>query len=365
MLKKKQKHVLRVIINVILVSLFLTGCQPTAQIENPETGLTEDVNESEKLNTENGTNINDSTNDNDSEKDTTVESETKTEVNPSESEPTEDNPVDSEPTEEPADTEIKDTTSEDKPTENTSEKDSSSEDNSKDEPVDTEVKDEPTEEPADSEKDSEKEPEPEKPEFTFTKFDSAKTMYASSHVNVRNLPSSKGEKIGELIQRQPVEVTGKCNETGWYEVVYEGKVAYVSSKYVSEKRVALEDVNEDEYWMDDEEIAAIKTPEPRYNSYIMGPMDYNVSKEEGWHYEGGYRYFKWVVDNAETSEGHWEAVYEFHKDNKISKEELIPWLDEGFGWDWPMPTRDGSYDGEEVRGNEYMWIYLGGGEVEK
>ena len=354
-------------VNALLISLLLTGCHSASgELETPETGLTEDVNESEKLNTENGTNINDSTNDNDSEKDTTVESETKTEVNPSESEPTEDNPVDSEPTEEPADTEIKDTTSEDKPTENTSEKDSSSEDNSKDEPVDTEVKDEPTEEPIDSEKDSEKEPEPEKPEFTFTKFDSAKTMYASSHVNVRNLPSSKGEKIGELIQRQPVEVTGKCNETGWYEVVYEGKVAYVSSKYVSEKRVAIEDVTEDDFWRDDDEIPEIKYPEPEYGVMKFKKLDgENLSEKEGWHYEGCYRYFKWVVDNAETSEGHWEAVYETHKDNKLSLEELTSLINEGYDWDWPMPTEDGSFNGEEIRPDRYMWIYLGGGEVEK
>ena len=363
-MKKKQKNAFRVMVNTLLISLFLTGCQPaSAELETSGTELTENVSESEKLNTENETNINDSTNDNDSEKDTVVESETKPEVNPSESEPTEDNPVDSEPTEEAVDTEIKDTTSEDKPTENTSEKDSSSEDNSKDEPVDTEVKDEPSEEPADSEKDSEKEPEPEKPEYTFTKFDSVKTMYASSHVNVRNLPSSKGEKIGELIQRQPVEVTGKCNETGWYEVVYEGKVAYVSSKYVSEKRVALEDVTEDEFWRDDDEIPELGHKEPKYGVYVFVTNTEKFS--DYWQYEGGYRYFKWVVDNAETSEGHWESMYEFHKDNKLSEEELIPYLDEGFDWDWYMPTRNGSYDVEEVRGNEYMWIYLGGGEVEK
>lgn len=349
-------------IATVLVMCLLTACVNNAQ--SFESGTIE----TESYGTEDGSekSTGDSIVDTESQMIDANDSEMENQGNnSSNSEPTEDNPVDSEPTEEPADTEIKDTTSEDKPTENTSEKDSSSEDNSKDEPVDTEVKDEPTEEPADTEKDSEKEPEPEKPEYTFTKFDSAKTMYASSKVNVRNLPSSNGKKVGELIQRQPVEVTGKCNETGWYEVVYEGKVGYVSNNYLSENRVSIGDATDEEVWWEEEE--AYKQPEPVYGVYTMvdNGDSWNPSEDSGWHYERGTKSYVWVVDNAETSEGHWEAKYEGHKDNRCSLDVLIPWLDKGFRWDFKEPTRDGAYEGEEIVPDFTVWVYLGGGEVEK
>ena len=57
-------------------------------------------------------------------------------------------------------------------------------------------------------------------------------MYAKSAVNVRSLPDTTGDKIGNLTQNQEVTVTGKCNETGWYEIAYDGGTAYVSDSYL-------------------------------------------------------------------------------------------------------------------------------------
>ena len=66
--------------------------------------------------------------------------------------------------------------------------------------------------------------------YTYTELNT--TMYAKSSVNVRNLPSTNGEKVGALSKAQAVVVTGLCNETGWYRINYGGNVAYVSNKYL-------------------------------------------------------------------------------------------------------------------------------------
>lgn len=60
-----------------------------------------------------------------------------------------------------------------------------------------------------------------------------KTMYATTAVNVRNKPSSKGKKLGTLRFAQKVKVTGQDKNTGWYQIKYKGKVGYVSGAYLS------------------------------------------------------------------------------------------------------------------------------------
>ncbi|MBE5889009.1 MAG: hypothetical protein E7283_09340 [Lachnospiraceae bacterium] len=334
-------------ISAVLVMCLLTACANGAQPS--ENGTIE----TKPYGTEDGSEkaTGDSIADTGSQSIGANDSETENQgYNPSNSEPTEDDPVDSE---------IKDTSSVDEPTENPFEKETASDNDVSDNPVESE--------PVDSENESEKESEPEKLEYTFTNYDSAKIMYASSRVNIRNLPSSKGKKIGKLIQRQPIEVTGECNETGWYVVVYEETIAYVSNKYLSEDRISLEDANDDEVWWDDEEIAAVPIPEPRYEMYTFRKIGSSTtpSDEDGWHFEGGYRYFKWVVGDGEEESGHWVAMYEGMSDNLWELANLIEYIDEGFDWEWSKPFREGRWEGEEVRPDEIMWIYLGGGECER
>ena len=60
-----------------------------------------------------------------------------------------------------------------------------------------------------------------------------KTMYATTAVNVRNKPSSKGKKLGTLRFAQKVKVTGQDKNTGWYQIKYKGKIGYVSGSYLS------------------------------------------------------------------------------------------------------------------------------------
>lgn len=83
------------------------------------------------------------------------------------------------------------------------------------------------------------EPEPTEETATYTYADTTATMYAKSAVNVRDLPSTDGNKVGALTTNQETTVTGKCNETGWYRISYNGTDAYVSNNYLSDTKVAV------------------------------------------------------------------------------------------------------------------------------
>ena len=73
----------------------------------------------------------------------------------------------------------------------------------------------------------------------YTYSELSQTMYAKSAVNVRDLPSTDGKKIGSLKASQEITVTGKCDQTGWYRFDLNGTTGYVSDKYiVSEKPVS-------------------------------------------------------------------------------------------------------------------------------
>ena len=64
------------------------------------------------------------------------------------------------------------------------------------------------------------------------------TMYAKSAVNVRNQPSTDGEKVGRLSYGQEVTVTGQCEETGWYQIELNGEAAFVSNNYIVAEKPA-------------------------------------------------------------------------------------------------------------------------------
>lgn len=72
--------------------------------------------------------------------------------------------------------------------------------------------------------------------YTYSELN--QTMYAKSAVNIRDLPSTDGKKIGSLKASQEITVTGKCDQTGWYRFELNNTTGYVSDKYiVSEKPV--------------------------------------------------------------------------------------------------------------------------------
>lgn len=83
----------------------------------------------------------------------------------------------------------------------------------------------------DSEEGKEESTEVIKSEYTYTKIE--QIMYTTAAINVRNVPSVDGEKIGSLPTGKEVQVTGQCNETGWYRIDYNEMVAYVSNDYLN------------------------------------------------------------------------------------------------------------------------------------
>ena len=73
--------------------------------------------------------------------------------------------------------------------------------------------------------------------YSYT--DMSATMYAQRAVNVRDLPDTSGNKVGGLSTNDEVAVTGKCNETGWYRISYNGSEAFVSNNYLGENKVEV------------------------------------------------------------------------------------------------------------------------------
>ena len=77
-------------------------------------------------------------------------------------------------------------------------------------------------------------------EYTYSEL--SQTMYAKSAVNVRDLPSTDGKKIGSLKASQEITVTGKCDQTGWYCFELNNTTGYVSDKYIVSEKPAVNTV---------------------------------------------------------------------------------------------------------------------------
>lgn len=76
----------------------------------------------------------------------------------------------------------------------------------------------------------------------YTYSELSQTMYAKSAVNVRDLPSTDGKKIGSLKASQEITVTGKCDQTGWYRFEWNNTTGYVSDRYIISEKPAVNTV---------------------------------------------------------------------------------------------------------------------------
>ena len=76
--------------------------------------------------------------------------------------------------------------------------------------------------------------------YTYSELN--QTMYAKSAVNVRDLPSTDGKKIGSLKASQEITVTGKCDQTGWYRFELNNTTGYVSDRYIVSEKPAVNTV---------------------------------------------------------------------------------------------------------------------------
>lgn len=73
---------------------------------------------------------------------------------------------------------------------------------------------------------------------SYTVTDMNKTMYAKQSVNLRSGPDTSYDKVGNLSTNQEVKITGQAN-TGWYRISFDGGIAFVSNKYLSENKVEV------------------------------------------------------------------------------------------------------------------------------
>ena len=80
--------------------------------------------------------------------------------------------------------------------------------------------------------------------WTITDMD--KKMYSHAVLRVRSGPDTSYEVVGSYKVNEEVIVTGKCEETGWYRVKYNGYTAYASSNYIGEDEIETEPESESE-----------------------------------------------------------------------------------------------------------------------
>jgi len=69
----------------------------------------------------------------------------------------------------------------------------------------------------------------------------SKVMYARTEVNVRTLPSTQGEILGQLQVNDEINITGKVLETGWYRVEFKDQVAYVHYDYLVDTPIPVKE----------------------------------------------------------------------------------------------------------------------------
>ena len=167
--------------------------------------------------------------------------------------------------------------------------------------------------------------EPAEPVYTYT--DISKTMYAKSSVNVRDLPSTDGKKIGSLAYNQEVKVTGQCNETGWYRIEYKGAIGYVSSMYLSVEVIVKDEYEEKNmriyskkevicYELPSQDSAILKIVPSFECLYVSA---YNP-------YTGWYRIVTNTVSGGEILR---TDVYYFYLEDYMTTEEYRALLNEG------------------------------------
>lgn len=68
-------------------------------------------------------------------------------------------------------------------------------------------------------------------EYTIEKMEV--TMRVVEGVNVRSGPDKNFDWIGSIIAEETVLVTGRCKETGWYQVRYGDLTGFVSNEYLA------------------------------------------------------------------------------------------------------------------------------------
>ena len=96
----------------------------------------------------------------------------------------------------------------------------------------------------------------EKAEFTVVPFQT--TFYVSSDTNVYEKPDNTSTVVGKVTYNTEIVTNGKVQEVDWYKFKLEGKDAYISQSFLSDKKMELEVVKEKEPEKTKEEYAQQK-----------------------------------------------------------------------------------------------------------
>lgn len=125
--------------------------------------------------------------------------------------------------------------------------------------------------------------------FTYTVEDMKETMYATDNVNVRIGPSVDFDRIGGLKKGEAVIVTGRAS-TGWYRVLFEGEVGFISGSYLTDEApegededIVIGDEDDDDITVvpdDDEGDEDVEADEPSY----VGTASSEWVSDNGWEY---------------------------------------------------------------------------------
>ena len=165
------------------------------------------------------------------------------------------------------------------------------------------------------------------PQYTYT--DMSATMFAQQTVNVRDLPDTNGNKVGSLSTNDEITISGQCNETGWYRFDYNGNVAYVSNKYVGDKKV---------------EVAAPANNNSGSGSEASGSTSSNTCPYPLWQPVDNWDKISWYVTQPDPN---WETSG--HKETQAWMQQTI--LDR-FGDEKWQP-------GYTVYAEQVTWQYIG------
>ena len=164
-------------------------------------------------------------------------------------------------------------------------------------------------------------------QYTYT--DMSATMFAQQTVNVRDLPDTNGNKVGSLSTNDEITISGQCNETGWYRFDYNGNVAYVSNKYVGDKKV---------------EVAAPANNNSGSGSEASGSTSSNTCPYPLWQPVDNWDKISWYVTQPDPN---WETSG--HKETQAWMQQTI--LDR-FGDEKWQP-------GYTVYAQQVTWQYIG------
>ena len=121
----------------------------------------------------------------------------------------------------------------------------------------------------------------EKAEFTVVPFQT--TFYVSSDTNVYEKPDNTSTVVGKVTYNTEIVTTGKVQEVDWYKFKLDGKDAYVSNSFLSDKKMELEVVKQPEKTKEEYQQAAndFKEQVKQDPNYSKGSVDEFVITGDG------------------------------------------------------------------------------------